>query len=275
LSTVLLGIALKAVRWGMLLRPVCPEKSPREVLGALLSGQAANILLPFRGGEVIRTAAIVAPTDGRAGAVLVGIAVEKAIDFLALSLAAALAVPLMPVGLTSSAWARALAAGLALMGAVLAAVLFWRRGWERVRSLAGALPSAPRDRVQRWLETLSLSLGRLARSGNRPQVLALTAIIWAVKFSTNLALFRTLGLPAAPGPAALVLIAVHISLIPALMPGNLGPFYVAVELGLSPFGVPLEISALYAILLHALVTLPPLLGAGVYLIAGRGRSSAR
>jgi uncharacterized membrane protein YbhN (UPF0104 family) len=273
LSTVLLGIALKAVRWGMLLKPVCPEKTPWEILGALLSGQAANILLPFRGGEVIRAGAVVPPTDGRAGAVLVGIGVEKALDFLALSLAAALLVPLMPAGLASSAWARALAAGMALLGAVLAVVLLSRRAWQHARSLASALPVAPRHRVQRWLESASLSLERFVESGNRGKVIALTAVIWLVMLSTNLALLWALGLEAGPGPAALVLIAVHLSLIPALMPGNLGPFYVAVELGLSPFGVPLEIAALYAILLHALVTLPPLAGAGLYLIAARGRSS--
>jgi uncharacterized membrane protein YbhN (UPF0104 family) len=273
LCAVLAGIGLKAVRWGMLLGPVCPEKTPWEILGALLSGQAANILLPFRGGEVVRAAAVVAPTDGRAGAVLVGIGVEKALDFLALSLAAALTVPLMPTGVASSAWARALAAGLALLGAVLAVVLFWRRGWERVRSLASALPVAPRDRVQRWLESASLNLERFAASGSRGMVLVLTAVIWLVMLSTNLALLRALGLDAEPGPAALVLIAVHLSLMPALMPGNLGPFYAAVELGLSPFGVPLEIAALYAIVLHALVTLPPLAGAGLYLIVARGRSS--
>jgi uncharacterized membrane protein YbhN (UPF0104 family) len=255
----------------MLLKPVCPEKTPWEIIGALLSGQAANILLPFRGGELVRAAAVVPPTDGRAGAVLVGIGVEKALDFLALSLAAALTVPLMPAGLSSSAWARPLAVGLALLGAVLAVVLFWRHGWERVRLLASALPVAARDRVQKWLESLTLSLEQLAASGDRGKVLALTAVIWMVMLSTNLALLRALGLEAEPGPAALVLIAVHLSLMPALMPGNLGPFYLAVELGLSPFGVPLEIAALYAILLHALVTLPPLAGAGLYLIATRGR----
>ena len=272
LSTVLLGIGLKAVRWSILLKPVCPEKSPREVLGALLTGQAANILLPVRGGEVVRVAAVVRPSDGRAGAVLVGIGVEKALDFLALSAAAALTMPLMPAGLPSSAWAKALAAGLAMLGGALAVVLFWRRAWEWVRSLLDGVPSAPRDRMQGWLDNLSLSLERLAGSGNRVQVLVLTAAIWSVMLSTNLVLLRTLGMTPAAGPALLVLVAVHLSLMPALMPGNLGPFYVAVELGLSPFGYPLERAALYAILLHALVTLPPLAGAGLYLIAARGRA---
>jgi hypothetical protein len=91
-------------------------------------------------------------------------------------------------------------------------------------------------------------------------------------FSTNLALLRALSLAAGAGPAALVLVAVHLSLIPALMPGNVGPFYVAVELGLSIFGCSFESAALYAILLHAVVTLPPLAGAGLYLVAARGRS---
>jgi len=272
ISTVLLGIGLKAVRWNMLLMPVCPERSPWEVLGALLTGQAANILLPVRGGEVVRVAAVVAPSDGRAGAVLVGIGVEKALDFLALSAAAALALPLLPAGVQSSIWAKALAAGLALLGGALAVVLFRRRAWERVRSLLDGLPAGPRDRVQGWFDRLSLSLERLDGSGYRVRVLVLTAVIWLVMFSTNLALLRALGMTAEAGPAVLVLVAIHLSLMPAIMPGNLGPFYLAVELGLSPFGYPLDRAALYAILLHALVTLPPLVGAGLYLTVARGRA---
>ena len=271
LVTILLGIGLKALRWSLLLRPVCPEKSAREVLGALLTGQAANIVLPLRGGEVVRTAAVVPPSDGRAGAVLVGIGIEKAFDLLALATCAGLALPLLPAGAPYAIWARPFAAGLALLGGALAVLVFWRRAWARLRPLLDGPPAGMRERLQEWIDRLSNGLEGLTDSGYLPPVLSLTAVIWLVMLSTNLALLRALGMTLSPGAAMLVLVAVHLGSVPAIMPGNVGPFYLAVELGLTPFGYDLERAALYAILLHALVTLPPLAGAGLYLATARRR----
>jgi hypothetical protein len=271
LVTILLGIGLKALRWGLLLKPVCPERSGIEVLGGLLMGQAANIVLPFRGGDLVRAAAVVPATDGRLGAVLVGIAVEKAFDLMALGATAGLALSLLPAEGPSVAWIRPLALGLALLGGVMAGVVLSRRAWAQLRSFFDGPLGGGRRRVQGWIDRLSDGLGELARSGSLPGVFGLTALIWLVMLSTNLALMKALNMQMSPGAAALVLVAVHLSLMPAIMPGNVGPFYLAVEIGLSPFGESLDQRAVYAILLHALVTLPPLVGAGLYLVAGRRR----
>jgi uncharacterized membrane protein YbhN (UPF0104 family) len=269
LATIMLGIGLKAIRWGLLLKPVCPDRSAWDVLGALMTGQAANIVLPLRGGELVRTATLISPSDGRAGAVFVGIGMEKAFDLLALAAAAGLALPLLPTGARSTIWIGPLAAGLALLGAALAVGLFWRRAWACLRPLLVRLPEGMRNRLQGWMDRLSDGLERLARSGQLWRVLTLTAVIWLVMFSTNLTLLRALQMKVSASAAMLVLVAVHLGLIPAIMPGNVGPFYLAVELGLSPFGYNLPLAAPYAVLLHALVTLTPLAGAGLYLAAGR------
>ncbi|MEW6567714.1 MAG: lysylphosphatidylglycerol synthase transmembrane domain-containing protein [Chloroflexota bacterium] len=274
LLTILLGIGLKALRWKLLLQPVCPDRSGWDVLGILLSGQAANIVLPLRGGEVLRAALIVPPSDGRAGAVLVGIGMEKAFDLLVLAASAGLALPLLPAGAPSSNWVRPLAAGLVLLGVVMAGGVFSPRAWTRLRPLLNGLPVRTRDRLRGWFDGLSTGLEQLVHSGHLSRVLALTALIWLVMLATNLVLLRALAMQVSAGAAALVLVAVHLGLMPALMPGNVGPFYLAVEVGLSPFGYGLELAALYAILLHALVTLPPLLGAALYLAASRRGSTS-
>jgi hypothetical protein len=80
---------------------------------------------------------------------------------------------------------------------------------------------------------------------------------------TNLMLFTSLGLPLGATAGGLVLVLVYIGLLPALMPGNIGPFYFFASLALVPFGILHETAITYAILLHALVTLPPLLGGAV------------
>ena len=271
LATILLGIGLKALRWGLLLKPVCPGRSAMEVLGALLTGQAANILLPLRGGDAVRAASVVRASDGRLGAVLVGIGVEKAFDLTALAATAGLVLPLLPADGPSASWIRPLALGLALLGGALAGGLLSRRAWTQLRPLFDGPPAGARRRLQGWIDRLLEGLGQLARSGSLPAVLGLTAVIWVVMFSTNLALLRALNMQVSPGAAALVLAAIHLGLMPAIMPGNVGPFYLAAEIGLSPFGYGPDRAAVYAILLHALVTLPPLAGAGLYMAAGKRR----
>jgi hypothetical protein len=50
------------------------------------------------------------------------------------------------------------------------------------------------------------------------------------------------------------------------LPGNFGTGYFFTELALKPFAIHLQSAAIYAIILHALVTLPPLLVSPIYLL---------
>ena len=96
--------------------------------------------------------------------------------------------------------------------------------------------------------------------------LILTILIWSVMWLTNLLLFKSLGMPVDVTAAGLVLTLVYIGLFPALMPGNIGPFYFFGRLALLPFGVIQNQAFLYAVVLHAIVTLPPLLGGAIGLM---------
>jgi uncharacterized membrane protein YbhN (UPF0104 family) len=63
-----------------------------------------------------------------------------------------------------------------------------------------------------------------------------------------------------------------VGLLPAVAPGNIGPFHFFATLALVPFAVPFDQALAFAILLHAVVTLPPfLLGGAVLLWPGRRR----
>ena len=60
-----------------------------------------------------------------------------------------------------------------------------------------------------------------------------------------------------------MLVLVYIGLFPALMPGNVGPFYFFAGLALVPFGVLHEQAIIFAVVLHAIVTIPPLLAGAI------------
>jgi uncharacterized membrane protein YbhN (UPF0104 family) len=268
LATILLGIGLKAVRWKRLLEPAGVTGSFSDILGALMTGQAVNIILPLRGGELVRTGLVVSPKDGRSGAVLMGIGIEKAFDLLALAACAAAALPLLPSGNPPAPWVEPLVSGVVLLGGALALGLFSQRAWRRLRPFLDGRPASARTRFQGWIDQLSKGLDRLSRSGQFGQILALTVLIWLVMLSTNMILLTALGMRVSAGAALLVLVAALVAQIPRIMPGNVGPFYLAVELGLAPFGYSPTQAVPYAVLLHALVTLTPLAGAGLYLGIG-------
>src|SRR4030042_5675893 len=94
----------------------------------------------------------------------------------------------------------------------------------------------------------------------------LTILIWGVMWLTNLLLFESLALPLGGTAAGLVLILVYVGLLPALLPGNIGPFYFFARLALLPFGILHDQAFVFAMILHFIVTLPPLLGGALGLL---------
>jgi hypothetical protein len=91
-------------------------------------------------------------------------------------------------------------------------------------------------------------------------------------WSTNLLLFQSLGIPLGGTAAGLVLILVYVGLIPALMPGNIGPFYFFARLAVIPFGIINTQAVVYAVLLHAIVTVPSLFGGLIGLVIRPART---
>jgi uncharacterized membrane protein YbhN (UPF0104 family) len=89
-----------------------------------------------------------------------------------------------------------------------------------------------------------------------------TVLIWAVMWWTNMVLFQAFALDVPFVAGGLVLILAYLGVLPNLMPGNVGPFYFFVQLAMQPLGIPQEIGLAYTVLLHAMVTVIPLLTAG-------------
>ncbi len=83
-AVVLLGLLVKAVRWGVLLHSFNVKVAPPKVLEAYITGQALNILLPARGGEFARFGLISAEKSHLLPETASSIVVEKSLDVLAL-----------------------------------------------------------------------------------------------------------------------------------------------------------------------------------------------
>lgn len=258
---------IKIMRWGWLaglpLRPWLARLS-----AAFFFGQAANILLPVRGGEVIRLGWLSASSKAdhsltiSAGAALV---LEKYLDMLALLVLLALLLPVLPADLLARTQNWLLPVGIAASILILGSLWLVPLLWRMIRSVLQVRFGWNTACIESWLERLSAL--RSARA-LLPSAAA-TLLIWLIMWFTNLLVLRALHLTVTLPGAALSLALIYAGLIPAVMPGNFGPFYFFAMLGLAPYGISTGGQAAFAILLHALVTLPPLLISGGLLLAPR------
>ncbi len=134
--------------------------------------------------------------------------------------------------------------------------------------------SAWKALLLRWGDEMIVSLRPLRTPGIFLAAVGLTVVIWTNMLLTNILLFQAFRLKVSVLAGLTVLVLVHLGLLPSLMPGNIGPFYFFTEIALQPFGVPAPVALSYAVVLHALVVLPPLLGGGLFLLASRRQAVA-
>jgi uncharacterized protein (TIRG00374 family) len=261
--SVLLSLALKVWRWDLLLHNYQLRLPLRRLISAFFLGQAANILLVIRGGEVVRVTSAHQPGQNDWVEISATIAIEKYLDLLflvLLMLAMATNLPPLARETMGNLYPLLILMTILLLLAVLFAPTFWRRFFP------GESQTPWLAKVQHKLDQfLQASLWLREPSKLLPS-LGITLLIWVVMALTNRLVFQSLAIDLGWDAALLVLILVYIGVLPALMPGNLGPFAFFAQLALIPYAVPNERAVAFAIILYAIVTLPPLLISGLLLL---------
>ena len=270
LGSVVVGLCFKTMRWQLFLRNYGLNIPWRRVFEAYFVGQSANIVLPTRGGELVRLGLLSAQNPSGAPQVAATIALEKFLDLIALSFMAVGVAAYLPI--EKALWVREWLLPLSGFASfALVVMIFWGpRIW-------GLIQPKILTRAPAWVRKIAQLLDRFIesslwlRDARRllPAVL-LTALIWVVMWGTNMLLFRSLDLELPPVAGGLVLVFIYLGLLPALMPGNIGPFYFFAQLAVQPFSISDEKALAFAILLHAIVTLPPLLVGGGFLLFSGG-----
>ncbi len=257
IMAILFGLALKLIRWMILVRNYHIRAGFARLFSAYFVGQASNIILPFRGGELIRLGYFAGDKTLLPEAAST-IILEKYLDLVALTVSGiliSLKISLDDI-LDWRGWLLPLTIAVTLL--LLAAIVFGPSLWQKIRSRQ-LLPPSITPWLDRWVQA-----SQWLR--NPQQVIPaalLTILIWAVMWLTNLVLFRSLHIGLGGTAGGLVLVLVYIGLFPALMPGNIGPFYFFARLALIPFGIIKDQAVVFAVILHAMVTLPPLLGGAI------------
>lgn len=229
---------LKALRWGVLLRPVARVPKPL-LFRAVIIGYASNAILPAQLGDVVRAFVTSREMGLRLAPIVTTLVVERALDLLvvvALLAAAAALLPDVPDALEAAGTAVTVACLFAL------ALLFsygrhtdrWIRG---LQPLLAGLPEALRQRIGSQVSAGADGARALADAGPFLLVVGQTFLKWVLVAGCNLISLVALGIEVPPVAAVLVLACTVLALLLPSAPGYVGAIQIAYVIALKPFGV--------------------------------------
>ncbi|MDD5562233.1 MAG: lysylphosphatidylglycerol synthase transmembrane domain-containing protein [Thermoanaerobaculaceae bacterium] len=280
LTVALLTYALRALRWGLILRPV-GRAGTANLLGCTAAGFATSTVLPLRAGEIVRPLLLSARTGMPAAATLASILTERLLDGATVLLLFAAGVVFARDGLNPKNLNMLRdAAVLTTAGLAAAVVLVWfllRRRDATVRRIASWAPERFRVRVATFFRHVLDGL-EVLRSPRRLAEIAIWSLgLWIAIGWQLVLLARAFGFPMSFGEA-FVVVAVSVIGLAVPAPAGVGGFHWAIRFGLTQLmsvGVPTATA--FALVHHAICFFPiTVLGLGylgaVGLSVGRVRA---
>ena len=246
-GAALVLMALQSLRWWVVMRPVL-DLSYGQACRAMMVGFFFNVLLPARGGDLLRVQYLGRRT-GISRAKLLG---TEIVDFWSDKWGWVAAFPILCLIGTPPAW---LFRALSLMGALVVGV-----GLLLALMGSGLLRRGPR-----WLANLR---DGFAASGWKRLLLVETIIAplpWLWETIVIVVAGHALGLALTPMHAFAALTAFNVATaVPS--PGNAGSFEAGGTLALIAFGIPKETALAFIFLYHLTQVVPGFLGGALVLL---------
>ena len=275
LVSSLLTPVVKAIRWRWLFYPQRPALGLARLTSLLALGQAINILLLGRWGELAR-AYFTGEEAGISKSFVFGtIAAEKLLDMVVLAFLAMALIPFvaLPPWLAERVGYVVLAA--LIVSAIVIALLGGRDVWLRIAEKG--LRTLPRPAADRWGARLAAALDGLRALRDRQAAAAIwgwTLAAWLVGALTNLLLLAAFGLEPSLRIALFLLVVLQVGIAVPSTPGKVGVFQFLCVLALSVFAVPASVAFGYGVVLY-LIVLGSICGWAVFGLLQRGLSLRR
>lgn len=242
-----LFFVLRGVRWSLLLDPVTAV-GPGTTASLSATGWLVSSFIPFKAGDVGRTALLARREDAGLAEVGGTVAIERALDMVGIAVAASAGLAWIAfTGTGDLPPAAAKAVGVAWILPILALGGLWLIG--------RLLPDA---------ENLLADLARSFRRGltgllEHPSTLAPIAVLTVLVTIAQAAIFVALFLAFSPGaPLVPVMAAAPLFLLSfaiSVTPGNVGTYEAAFVAVFALFGFAAEMLAPMAVLVHVSTTL--------------------
>lgn len=256
LAVNLLSLVVRGVRWWILLRAV-GSPSLALCMRATFAGAGLNNVLVANGGDAARIVFVTRSSGVPASRVLATAALDRLFDPIGfiVMLAAGLAIFKLPPEFETLRWPVLIALIVITVGLVWAARTAPTPEPEHVpeRRLT---PRGWRPRAMAWAREFGGSMRELATGPRMVPLLLLTVLAWLGQLATFAYAARAarIHLPIQGSLAALL--AVNISLIVRVTPGNVGFFQFAYALATAPFGTNEASAVAVAVLIQALQIIP-------------------
>lgn len=271
------GYACRIERWRLMLSRANPDVRWRDCAGPLLASFAANNVLPFRAGDVMRSFAFNSKLGTTSGVTVATLLAERLLDLLTLLVLLGTALAVFGADATRLAGASALlffGFAAVVMFVLLCPGLFSPLGYALGRYVSRWSPRYGVKIAEELDKSLS-TLKNLAEGRRMIQLILWSTAAWLAEGCVFWGC--ALALPSIVSPMAAWLalpIATLATLVPST-PGYVGTFdYFAVR-AMTAFANTVGSATAYAFLIHALLWLPSTVAGGFYLLLYPLRESSK
>jgi len=237
---------LRALRWKILLHPVCPDTTLHSRFAAVNIGFMVNNLLPVRVGEFARALALARMEPVSTSAAFGSLVVERFLDAMAIFLLMLVAIaapgfPPEPIvwGVSLGVWIRLATMILGLVLSLMVLILIFPKALVRVvGAFAKFLPGKLQDLVVEVMESF-LDGFKVFRN---PRLLIMAVLwslgIWAWHSLGFWMAFRAFGIELGYDAALFVNATVALVVGVPAAPGFFGTFHTGAFGGLAVYGIP-------------------------------------
>jgi uncharacterized protein (TIRG00374 family) len=243
--------AVRGLRWWIFLRAV-GSRSLMLALHAAYVGSGLNNLLPASGGDAARALLVARRSMIPSATALATLAVDRLVE-IATCVALLLAAPLVLVMPESVGRAETVAA-LTFGALVIAA--FAAAKHARPRDPSGDPSTSWRARVRAHLAHFVTGVAELPTARRTIPAVALSLVAWSLQAVTYHLVAIATGLPVSFAASTAALLAVNLTFLLPLTPGNVGVFQAMYALTMGAFGVSSSAAIATSLLLQALQILP-------------------
>lgn len=271
LALLCVGYACRIARWHTMLRRSSKELKFSECAGPLLASFAANNVLPFRAGDIMRSFIFNDRMRTTPGIVMATLFVERLLDLLMVVLLLGVALWVFHFDVSSLLGTAAAGPVLLLAAAAILLVALKPQVLQPVVKLlggvAGRLPAAAR--LQSELNKATGTLSDLADGTTMWRLVAWSMAAWLLEGGVYALTAAALPSIAAPlGGWLAVPVGTLATLIPST-PGYVGTFDYFTAQAMVLAGNELAAATAFAFLVHMVLWLPPTVAGGLYMLARR------
>lgn len=268
LAAFAIGYCCRIERWRLMLRQANPQLVWRACAGPFMGSFAANNVLPFRAGDLLRSFAFNERLGASSGVVIATLLAERLLDLIMVIALLAAALTFYDIGGESLATA----AGTVLAVAVATTMLVLLFPGPSVAIIAtigrwiARLSPRMATRIADELEKSLSTLRHLIRRDTLSLLLCWSILAWIAEGCVYW--FAALALPSIAVPIGgwiALPVGTLATLIPST-PGYVGTFDYFTVRAMTTMGNAAEATTAYALLVHALLWLPPTLVGGLYLL---------